>query len=90
MADQSDKEVIRRELNTDVETPSIQIVEALADIEGKDTTDFNDIWGCTDGVLKNLYSNPPSSEANMRIMFDYQGYRITVDQDGYAEFRQKT
>jgi len=44
------------------------------------------MWACTDGVLDHLFSNPPSAEAQMEVTFSYEGYRITIEQDGTAEF----
>lgn len=33
-----------------------------------------------------IFSNPPAPEAQIRITFSYEGYRVTVEQDGTAKF----
>jgi hypothetical protein len=43
------------------------------------------MYGCVDGVLDDLFSDPPADEARMRIEFSYEGYRISVEQDGLVE-----
>jgi hypothetical protein len=88
MAEDHGNDMVRRQLDTDVEKPAVQIVRTLADVEDRDPTEYTDIWGCADGVLGHLFSNPPAPEANMQITFDYEGYRISVDQFGDVAFRE--
>lgn len=77
----------RCQLDTSQDEPALQVVEVLADIDGRDPTDFEDMWGCTDDMLANLFSNPPAPEADTRVTFTFEGYRISVHQDGMAEFQ---
>lgn len=86
MENDPEREIIHRELDTAVENPAIQIVEAIADIEGADVTELTEIWGCVDGVLDQLFSDPPAPEAQMKIEFSYEGYRITIEQNGNVAF----
>lgn len=86
MTDSSDKPAVRRRLDTDNPEPAMAVVEALADIEGKDVTDYTPTYDCLDHVLDGIFSNPPAPSAAIRIEFSYEGYRITVEQDGSAEF----
>jgi hypothetical protein len=86
MTDSPEREIIHRELDTEAEEPAIQIVEVVADIDDKDVAEMTSMWNCTDHVLDHLFSNPPSPEAQMRVEFSYENYRITVEQDGTAEF----
>jgi hypothetical protein len=81
-----DSEVIRRELDTGVENPGVEIAETVADIESVDATDLTAMYECVDGVLDNLFSTPPAPEAQMEVAFSYHTYRITVTQDGAVEF----
>jgi len=74
-----ESEIIHRKFDRDAEEPSIQVVEAVADIEGTDATELTSIWGCIDSVLGDLFSDPPSPEAQIEIEFNYEGYRITVE-----------
>ncbi|MCL9812086.1 HalOD1 output domain-containing protein [Natranaeroarchaeum aerophilus] len=86
MEDDPESEIIHREFDTDVENPATQVVEAVAEVEGTEQTELTPIWSCVDSVLVNLFSNPPSPEAQMEIDFSYEGYRITVGQNGSATF----
>jgi hypothetical protein len=86
MADAPDENIIRRDLETDEREPASAISEVIAEIEGEDPTDLPAIWACTDGMLANMFSDPPKPAAQMQIEFSYQDYRITVHQDGTAEF----
>lgn len=86
MSNQPEREIVTRELDTDAENPGVEVAQAVADIEGTDSTDLSAIYGWVDGILDNLFSNPPSPEAQMEIAFSYEGYRITVHQDGTAKF----
>ena len=78
----SESEIIHRELDTDAENPGIEVVAVIADIDGREMTDLSPFHNCIDGVLDNLFSEPPSPEAEMRVIFNYEGYRIGVTQDG--------
>ena len=78
----SESEITHRELDTDAENPGIEVVAAIADIDGREMTDLSPFHNCIDGVLDDLFSDPPSSEAEMRIVFNYEGYRVGVRQDG--------
>lgn len=84
MADDSGNEIVHRELDTDREQPAIAIVETVAELKGKEVDELTTMWGCMDGVLDHVFSDPPSPEAQVEIAFSYEGYRITVDQDGMA------
>jgi len=78
--------MVRRTVDTSAGEPAARIAEMVADIEETEPTRLSNMWECTDGVLDHLFSNPPSPEAGMKVTFSYEGYRITVEQDGTAEF----
>ncbi|WP_424019102.1 HalOD1 output domain-containing protein [Halorientalis pallida] len=86
MADSPDDRIVRRTLDTDAEEPAVEVAQAVADIEDREPTDLATIFECADHVLDHLFSNPPAEEAQMCIEFSYEEYRITVHQDGTAEF----
>ena len=86
MDSDSESEIVHRELDTDAESPEIEVVAAIADIDGREMTDLSPLHNCIDGVLDNLFSEPPSPEAEMRITFNYEGYRVGVTQDGSGTF----
>lgn len=86
MTDHPRSEIIHREFDVDADNPAVQIAEAVADIEGKDSSELATMYGCVDGMLDELFSMPPSPQAQMKVEFSYESYRITVEQNGQAEF----
>lgn len=86
MGNDSESEVIRRELDAGAGNPGVQVAEIVADIEDREVTDLTSIYGCVDGVLDNMLSQPPSPEAEMKVEFTYEGYRITIEQNGRVTF----
>jgi len=89
MTEDKDRESISRELDTDADEPATQIVLAVADIEGKDVDELGSMYETIDHVVDNLFSNPPSQGADVEVSFNYEGYRIHVDQGGTAEFMKR-
>lgn len=86
MPDRTENEIVHRELDPDGNNPTVQIVEAIMDFEGVDSTDLPTIYDCVDGMLNELFSNPPAPEAQMEVTFSYHRYRVTVEQNGNAKF----
>ncbi len=86
MTDSSDGELIHRKLDADAKNPGIEVVKAIADIHGTDATELATLHDCINGVLDNLFSTPPSPEAEVRVTFNYEDYRVGVTQDGDATF----
>lgn len=86
MKESHNDEIVHRELNTDRADPTAAIAEIVADLEGKHVDELTTTHDCIDGMISELYSNPPSPEAQMTVEFTYSGYRITVEQSGAAEF----
>jgi hypothetical protein len=85
MGDGHDDEIIHRELSTDMENPGIQIAEIIADLEGKEVNELTTVWDCIDGAIAEIFSNPPSAEAQVQVTYSYEGYRVTIEQDGKAK-----
>lgn len=90
MGEETERETISRQLDTDAESPGVEVAVAVAGIEGRDAAELPAIHGCIDGILADLFADPPSSEAQMRVEFTYEGYRIAVEQNGTATFRETT
>lgn len=86
--DESD--AVRVEFDTDDPEPSLSVVEAVAEIEDVDETDLATVYDCIDHVLDHVFSTPPDPEARVAVSFDYEGYRVTVHQDGSARFVPKS
>ena len=86
MADKHEDDIVRQELDTERENPAVEIAETVADLEGKDQTDLETIYECIDHMIDHIFSEPPAPKAQVRVVFSYEGYRITVEQNGHAEF----
>lgn len=88
MDDRPDRDVIRRHLDTTAAEPSARLAELVGELKEKDVTDMKPMWACADHVLDHLFSNPPSPEAQMKVEFLYEGYHITVEQNGSVQLVQ--
>ncbi len=63
-----------------------QIPEVVAELEGISTDELQPLWEVTGDVLDDLFTEPPAPSAQVEVTFSYEGYRITVGQDGSATF----
>ena len=73
-------------LDDDQPEPWLAVAETTAELKGVDATDLSPIYRCVDHLLERVFSTPPDPEANVEIGFDYEGYRVTVRQDGFVTF----
>lgn len=83
-------EIVHRELDTERADPAVAIAEVIAELEGTQPDELTTTHDCIDGMISELFSNPPSPEAQMVVEFTYSGYRITIEQSGAAEFLHVT
>lgn len=81
-----DQQFVFRQFDTEAEEPTIDVAEAIADLKGVQPAELDPLYSTIDHVIENLYSDPPSPEAQVQITFTYEGYRITMHQDGTAKF----
>ena len=72
--------------DTEESDPGLAVAEATAALKDVDTTELAAIYDCIDHVVDQLFSDPPDDDANVTVSFDYEGYRVTVQQDGSATF----
>ena len=79
-------EVVVRQLDADANDPALEVAEIVAELEGADAARLQPTYDQLDHVLDHLFSTPPAPEAEIEITFTYEGYRITVEQNGRAEF----
>ncbi|PSP55565.1 hypothetical protein BRC82_05020 [Halobacteriales archaeon QS_1_67_19] len=68
------------------DTPGIDVAEIVAELEGSDVTEIPALYDTIDHLLEHLFSNPPPIEAQARLEFTFEGYRIALLQDGRATF----
>lgn len=74
------------EFDVDRENPGVDVAEVVAELEGTDSTDLSPLYETVDHLIEKLFSTPPAPEAQVRMEFTYEGYRIVLNQDGYATF----
>ncbi|MFC6725262.1 HalOD1 output domain-containing protein [Halobium palmae] len=86
MSEGHEDEIVHRQLRTDREDPAAAVAEVVAELDGRRADELTATYRCIDGVLGNLFSEPPSPDAQMEVTFTYEGYRVTVEQDGAAKF----
>lgn len=78
-------EIIHRELDTERETPVVEIAEIVSEIEDIPHQELTTTYEHLDHLLDELFSTPPVPEAQVVVSFTYEGYRIKVEQDGSAQ-----
>jgi len=86
MSRKVDDEIVHRELETDRQEPVAQVVQVVAELEGKRQEELTPGYKQVDHILEHVFSNPPIPESQVKITFSYEGYRITVEQSGKAQF----
>ena len=86
MSEDTASEVVHRELDPERGEPNVQIAEAVADIKEVDAAELQNMYGCIDHTIDHIFSDPPAPDANVEVTFDYEGCRITVEQNGDATF----
>lgn len=86
MGNDHEDEIVHRQLDTGREDPAAEIAEIVAELDGRDVEELATTWAVIDDAVAEVFSNPPAPEAQVQITFSYEGYRITVEQDGTAKF----
>ncbi|MDG5775744.1 HalOD1 output domain-containing protein [Haloarculaceae archaeon H-GB2-1] len=69
-----------------LQDPVYDVVETIADLEGVEVDELPSVHETVDGMVDNVFSNPPAPEAQVEVSFTYAGYRIRLHQDGNATF----
>ena len=86
MSEESHRTARERRLDTDAGNPAVQVAEVVAELKGTEPDQLESTYDQIDHVLDHIFSNPPSPDADVVVAFTYEGYRVTVAQDGMAEF----
>ena len=68
--------------------PNLQFIREIANLKGEEETELGALYPTIDHMIEHLYSNPPSSHAQTELTFVYEGFRITLYQDGTAVFQE--
>jgi len=84
---ESDADVHHRSVfNEPAEDPTTELVGVITELKGVEQDDLDPLYSWADSLIHNLYSSPPPAEAQAMVKFTYEGYRITLYQDGQAVF----
>ena len=81
-----DREPVFRTFDPELADPNLKVIETVSDLEDCDPTDCSPLYSTIDDVIADIYEDPPSPDAGVEITFTYEEYRITLRQDGTAEF----
>ena len=87
--DVADGEGHHTTFDPDENQPNVDITETVAELKGVESDELSPLYDSIDHVVDNIFSTPPEPEAEVEVTFSYEGFRITVSQDGTATFRPK-
>ena len=82
MESDPDDRIVHRQIDIDRSTPTEAVVEIVAETEGVPQHSLDPLWTVADHMIAELFSTPPSPEAQMTVTFSYEGYRIEIEQNG--------
>ena len=89
VSDHSDEEemaAVHWEFEVDQDDPEVDVAEVIAELEDCDSTKLSPAYETIDHIIEKLFADPLSAEAQAVLQFSYEGYRITLKQDGHATF----
>lgn len=82
---EAEAEVYHRSIFDDPdEDPSTELVMIVAELRGVAQEDLDPLYRWADNLIRDLYSSPPPADAQAVVEFSYEGFRITLYQDGHA------
>ena len=81
-----DRETVSRSFDPKADDPHMKVIAVISELEDCDPRDCSPLYTTIDDVIDDIYEDPPSPDADVEITFSYEGYRITLRQDGRAEF----
>lgn len=90
MTEQHEDEIVHRTLDTHQDEPLVQVAEIVAELKGMSEDKLTPTYGKVDHLVDNVFSDPPAPDAQVQVTFSYEGYRITVEQNGEAKFVKAT
>lgn len=79
-------DVKHRTIDLHRETPAVEVAAIVAELKETDPLQLTPITECVGDVLDPLFSTPPTADAQVLISFNYEGYHISIDQEGDALF----
>lgn len=90
MATESDDSTgtVHRQFDPSENQPVYDVVQTVAELEGVSMEELPSTHETIDGLIDDLYSNPPVPAARAVVAFTYAGYRIKLHQNGEATFER--
>ncbi|WP_227134539.1 HalOD1 output domain-containing protein [Halorubellus salinus] len=86
MASSSADRIVHRELDVDGREPATQIAEHVASLSECEVESLESTWDTFGHVIDTIFEDPPSADAHVQVTVTYEGYRITIEQNGHAKF----
>lgn len=84
-----ERSVHSRDIKEGDADPQMHLIRAIADFKGAEETELDALYPTIDHLVEYMYSNPPSPAAQTELTFVYEGFRVTLFQDGTAIFQEK-
>ena len=78
----SEPGICHQTISTDPEDAGYEFLELVAELEGCDVTGLPPMHPRIDDIIAEVFSDPPSKNAQVEIQFSYYGYRVDLDQKG--------
>jgi len=72
------------------EDPKTELVTYVAALKGVEHDTLRPLYTWADHLLDELYSTPPSAGAQALVEFNYEGFRVTLYQDGHAVLMRRS
>ncbi|WP_136717621.1 HalOD1 output domain-containing protein [Halorientalis salina] len=80
--DSPDADIAHRRVSTDPDEADYEFLELVAELEGCDVTALPPMHPRIDDIVSEVFSDPPSADAQVEVQFSYFGYRVEMDQAG--------
>lgn len=85
-SDKTNDDIVCRDFDLETDDPNRRVVEVIADLKDTNTYELSPVYSTIGDTITNIFSHPPTSQAQIQITFTYEGYRVTIHQDGTATF----
>lgn len=77
-----DGETHHRQIDPSAGEVNTSLLQLVADFEECEMEELPPFWTRIDSLVDDLFSDPPTEDAQAEVEFTYAGYRITVHQNG--------
>lgn len=77
-------QIYHRNIRLEGSEPRLALVRTIADLKDVNVRELNQLYGCTGDLVTRIFQVPPPPSANTELTFSYEGFRITIYQDGHT------